>query len=270
MTKKREKVRLRHVHSSGRYDRPKRSVRSALEAYAAAGAKVITLTEYHGPDHRAALLEFAMTHSWTVAQDTSDDRSAGNGAILLAPGYRLVQFWSPQLTDHEQRRGPGGPKPPHAATALVEHDPDAGGTGIRFVVSVVHLPPNVEGDFRRRGPFKGAPGARGGKAYRVWLWLTIVAAWKAHLRAVRKAHGVKRRILVADFNLNLERRWVRNLLRARFPGLKVTWRRFPGPGTHHKRVIDATLTNLTVIDPAALMADDPSSDHRPYVETLGL
>jgi hypothetical protein len=246
-------TRVKHIHSSGRHDRDRRVVRRALDSYAERHPAVLTLTEYQGKDHRAALIEWAITHDYSIGQAPG---AAGNCALAVAPGWSLERFWSHQLTRHEQRRGPGGPPPPQCATAIVRHT----ATGKRCLWSLAHLPPNVEGDFRRPGK----------PAYRVWLWLRIVREWRRHLRRIARRHNVRRRAVVADFNLNVERAWVRAALRARFPGLRLTWRDFPGPGTHHRRVIDATLTNLRILEAAELLPDDASSDHRPYVEVLEL
>lgn len=246
--------RIKHIHSSGRYDRSQGKVRGALDRYADLGADVVTLTEYHGKDHRDVLTSWALTEEYDVGQGPGGE---GNCAIAVrGPYFRIERFWHHQLSEHEQRRGPGGPPPPYAATALVEHVP----SGERCLWSVAHLPPNIEGDWRERGPF-------GGRVYRVWLFLAVVAEWKRHTRALRKRYGVKA-ALVADWNLNMERPWVRAMIRARFPRLRLTWRRFPGPGTHHRRVIDATVTDMRITGPARLLGDDSSSDHRPYVEDL--
>jgi hypothetical protein len=57
-------------------------------------------------------------------------------------------------------------------------------------------------------------------------------------------------------------------MKALHPHLKLTWKRFGHGGTHHKRIIDATLTNCKIRASAYLIEDDSSSDHRPYEEIL--
>ena len=74
--------------------------------------------------------------------------------------------------------------------------------------------------------------------------------------------------MVADWNLNLEKRKYRALLHTLHPVLKLTWLKFTGPGTLGGRVIDATLTNLKIVRGAHLLPDDQYADHRPYAETL--
>jgi hypothetical protein len=248
---------VKHVHSSGRYDRPGKAIRAALDTHVERDeVEVLTLTEHNNAVHRRVLAEWALTHRFEVAQGPGD---AANCALAVGPGFRVEKFWAHQLTDQEQRRGPGGPPPPESITALVEHV----ATGERSLWSVAHLPSHVEGDWNVAGPF-------GGRAWRVWLWLKAVREWKRHTRALRRRYGVKA-AMVADWNLDFRHARFRALVKALFPRLRLTWRRFPAPGegTHDGgRVIDATLTNMRAPEPAALLPDDESSDHRPYAEEL--
>ena len=246
--------RVKHVHSSGRFDRSRRQIRAGLDEYATRDhADVVTLTEHNDEAHRAVLASWALTHRYDIAQGPGRE---ANCAIAVGEGFRVVKFWHHQLTEQEQRRGPGGPPPPHSATALIEHE----ATGERTLWSVAHLPSSVEGAWNDRGRFSG-------RAWRVWLWMKALREWRRHTRRLRRRYGVKV-AMVADWNLNFERRTFRALLRTLFPGLRLTWRHFPGPGTHHSRVIDATVTNMGIAEDAELLPDDPGSDHRPYGETL--
>ena len=128
-------------------------------------------------------------------------------------------------------------------------------TGRKVLVSVVHLPSNVEGDWRDG-------------AYRVFVWRDAQKNWKRIINDLRKQHGGKV-MYVADWNLNFKRLRFRALMKTLYPTLKLTWKPpFGAAGTHHKRIIDATVTNMRIVQKARLIRDDNSSDHRPYLEEL--
>lgn len=244
---------IRHVHSSGRYDRPAPAQERALHSYAARHADLITLTEQHNSTHRRVLKQFEANTDYDVAQGIGD---GANCAILVDGDWEIREVWTDRASDKEQRRGPGGPPPPEYVTALVRHRR----TRDQFLVSVLHLPSNVEGDWFKRGSFAG-------KAWRVALWLEAQRNWSRHLKKLRKRYKCKV-IMVADWNLNFKRPVFRVLMKSLHPKLKLTWKKFSKAGTHHKRIIDATLTNCKIRAWAYLIKDDSSSDHRPYEEIL--
>jgi hypothetical protein len=188
---------------------------------------------------------------WEVVKYTGP--GDGDPTILVGPDYQVIKTWSHRLTKFEQRRGPGGPPPAHATTALVEQR----SSGKKFLVSVAHLPSHVEGKWYRRG------------YYRVFVWKDALKNWKAILSALRHQTGVKRFVIVADWNLNFKRKVFRSLMGRLFPTLRLTWSPpFPKDGTHHRRIIDGTVTNLRIYKKPRLYKDDASSDHRPYREIL--
>lgn len=235
---------MKHIHSSGRYDRPLSAVRSALKRYALA-ADLITLTETHRRSREDLSLD-----GYGLVKYLGP--GAGDPAILFDEAvWSLADRWSHQLTTHEQRRGPGGPRPPHATTALLRHKK----SGRKVLVTVAHLPSHVEGDW-----FQGT--------WRVFVWRDAQKNWKRIINRLRKQNG-GRVVYVADWNINFKRRVFRALIKALYPRLRLAWRPpFPARGTHHKRIIDATVTNMRVVEEARLIRDDDSSDHRPYFERL--
>lgn len=238
------KAMIKHIHSSGKNDRSLASVKKALSLYATA-ANLITLTEQQ---HRDSV-DLWMP-GWEVVKQTGP--GAGDPAVLIrSDDWEVERVWVDKLSDKEQRRGPGGPPPAHALTVLLGHRK----TRKTLIVSVAHLPSHVQGDWRDN-------------AYRVKLWRECVKGWRSKVEPRRKRYGAKI-AYIADWNLDIKKAWVRAVLRGYFPGLKLTWKKpFPNDGTHHKRIIDATLTNLRVKRKAVLVRDDDSSDHRPYQDVL--
>lgn len=236
---------INHLHSSGKYDRNLLTVRKALFDYAEAGADLITLTEQQFRSVNDLYLP-----GWGVAKRSGP--GDGDPAILMNLLYwKTVKVWVDQLSEKEQRRGPGGPPPPHALTVLLKHRK----TGEQLLVSVAHLPSHVQGDWRDN-------------AYRVRLWRECVKKWKRKVNRRRRIYKAKT-MFVADWNLDIKKAWVRAVLKFYFPALRLTWRKpFPPYGTHYNRIIDATMTNLKVKRKAKLFKDDSSSDHRPYDEVL--
>jgi hypothetical protein len=147
--------------------------------------------------------------------------------------WKLRHRYAPALSPFHYTTDNGYPSPTqHAAVAALDRRSD----GLRVLVLVAHLPSAVQwGDGWRATPQRG----------KVW------------------------RSSVADWNVDLRRHAWRMRLHRAFPDLAPTWRRdkLPRGGTHAGgRLIDATLTNGR--GAAHLMADDASSDHRPYGERV--
>lgn len=250
-------MRVKHLHSSGRYDRSNARVKRAMERYAK-NHNLITLTEMHRRSRREDVLEMP---GWTVVRYFGP--GDGDPAVVVKDSdWVVVDKWRKRLTKHEQRRGPGGPPPPHALIVLLR---ERGGRKKVFV-TVAHLPSHVEGRWFRRYRRRWY-----GRVYwRVFVWRRARRNWQRYVNRLRRRHHAKV-MYVADWNLNFKRRRFRALAKAMFPALHLTWRKpFPRRGTHHRRIIDATITNLRVVRRAKLFRDDNSSDHRPYDEVLDL
>lgn len=244
---------VRHVHSSGRYDRPEAAQERALLSYAARGAGIITLTEQANATHRRVLKNFEEKTGYDIAQGIG---GGADCAIAVDPEFEIVKVWADKATNKEQRRGPGGPPPSQYVTALVRHRK----TRHKVLVSVLHTPSHVEGDWFKKGKF-------GGHVWRVSVWLEAHKNWSAHLWKLRKQYKCKV-IMTSDWNINFKRAPFRALMKTLHPKLVLTWKKFPKKGTHTSRVIDATLTNCKVRAAAYLIVDDPSSDHVPFEEIL--
>lgn len=237
---------IKHIHSSGRYDRSPASVARAVRQYAKV-CNLITLTEMQDRERSNAL----KMDGWTVTKFYGP--GDGDPALVSKDSdWIVIQKWSHQLSKYEQRRGPGGPRPPHSLTVLLRHRE----SNKKLLVSVVHLPSHVEGNWFDRF------------YWRVFVWKDCHKHWKENMIRLRRSHNAKV-MMVADWNLNFKRLVFRRLVKRLHPDLTLTWRKpFPRGGTHKRRIIDATLTNLRVLHKARLIEDDASSDHRPYREVL--
>jgi len=226
---------LRHVHSSGRYDRS--TVALADQAARFVGrAGVVTWTEVAG---RARAVRQAMPGYRTFRPPESDTAITWRRAR-----WRPVARWGTDLAP-----GTAG-----ASWALLRDRRHP----VRVLVTVAHLPAHVEyGDTWR---------ANG----RVGTWRQAVATWHAQLTDARRRYRPALVLVCADWNIDVRRAAWRAVLAATFPRLRLTWTEpYPAAGTHRGgRLIDASLT--TAPGRARLMPDDESSDHRPYRERLAL
>lgn len=241
-----------HLHSSSRFDRSADSLARAMRRYVR-HSNLITLTE---TQKKVRVSEALNQPGWTVTKFYGP----GDGdptVVSKDDDWEVLTKWDKQVTKHRQRRGGGGPPPAHALTVLLKNKHN----DKKLLVSVLHTTSHVEGDWFKSGPF-------GGRVWRVMVWLDSVRHWKRFVNRLRRHHKAKV-MFVADWNINFKRWVFRALVKSLFPVLHLTWRKpFPADGTHHSRVIDATVTNLKVRREAELFRDDNSSDHRPYIETL--
>lgn len=239
-----------HIHSSGRYDRGTRAIADALERHLRVDKPdVYTSTEAANKKHRVIYAALAGEYGYSHHQG----RSGQDDCVILLrrARFRARKTWDDQLTTLPQNRARSGPIA-NAISVLVEDR--AGGVPIIYTVS--HLTAGVEGIW-----FKAK------MMYRERVWRSAHATWSRRTFRRRRYYKAKV-VMVSDWNLNLERKVFRTMLRAMHPRLRLTWKRFPGPGTHGGRVIDGSLTDLQIVRGAALTRDDSSSDHRPYREVL--
>lgn len=131
-----------------------------------------------------------------------------------------------------------------------------------FVLSVGHYASGVEGElFQQNWEYR-----------RAVQWRQSHVNTKKRVNRLAKQYKADARLIVADFNVNFKKPWVRAFVKSFAPAYKNTWtnpEKVKG-GTHGNRLIDATLIRgaIKVRGSARLYEDDNSSDHRPYIETL--
>lgn len=236
------------IHSSSRFDRSPATLSRAMDSYTAKAA-VVTLTEV-GDDQRVkAAIKNGFRLLNTDYGGWDDCAISVNKArfdVVHHEGYKLPM----------SNQGETGKFTSRAQIAVLE-DKD---TGQFFVVSVAHFPAHLEGDM-----------ARGRKTERTVAWLLNTQALRRRVNELKRKYKCDGALIVADWNLNFKKPWVRALFKAKFPYWKCSWRApYPKDGTHNARIIDATLYkgNIRVFEEARLLPDDDSSDHRPYINSF--
>jgi hypothetical protein len=237
---------VRHVHSSGRYDRPLVELGRALDAYSdVVDAELVTLTEQDGTDRAREALYTAHGWAWFRAAR----RGAGECAILWSHAdlYPIGEPRSIRLTALTYKRVTGRPAAPvHAATAALRPR----FLGPTVLVSVAHL------------PVRNTP-------LRRLVWRRAMRGWARVLRVELARYPGAELLLAADFNVALDdvdgARLVEEFL-AGLPGRLVVPARAGKAGTHGRRVIDGAWSSLPVAR-AHVVDDDESSDHRPFLTT---
>lgn len=130
----------------------------------------------------------------------------------------------------------------------------------KIVVCVVHLAAGVEGELYKKQ-----------RTARTLSWYAAFRGAKARANKLKTAHNAGAVLFISDFNVDFKKRWVRALVKSVAPLYNSTWRVLNvAGGTHGPRIIDATLVkgSVGVKGSAKLLADDASSDHRPYYEIL--
>ena len=232
-------VRVRHVHSSGRYDKSPESLERALRRYARS-ADVITLTEVSAEKRAQAMKAIP---GWGHVRGTGGPAADESGIMWRDATWKLVAKYA-----HLLARDSGGVRlAVWSTTAVLIHRT----TGQLLLISVAHLPAGVEGDYH------------GKMTPKVAAHTLATARWRQAINAVADEHHVDGILAAADFNLDYHQTWVREWADRKFGRLKPAWAdRLPDGGSHGRRLIDWALTDLRVTS-AKLARDDASSDHRP-------
>lgn len=224
---------VRHVHSSSRFDRPTTAL-AAQAVRVTRHAGIVTWTEVAG---RAWAIRRAVPTFRTWRPPESDTAITWRRRV-----WRSAARWGTHLAP-----GTAG-----ASWAVLDGKKRA----VRALVTVAHLPAHVEyGNAWRANA-------------RVDTWRQAVATWARQVARARARYHPGLVLVAADWNIDARRPAWRSVLGRAFPRLRLTWTgRLPAAGTHRGgRLIDATMT--TAPGRARLMADDRSSDHRPYRERL--
>lgn len=225
---------LRAVHLSGRYDRSPKSLRRQVEA-AAEWADVITLTEVDRTARGDVLRELA---GFRLLR--RGDGQRGESAILVRTTVWEVVAWDAVMLVDDLDGMRGGQV---ASIALLRHR----ATGRTLLVSTTHTSAGVEA---------GWTASARAREHR-----DAVTVWRHTVRAWRRRHRPDSELVVADWNLNAHRPWVRAWIRSAWPGLTLPkW--LPKRGTHGRRLIDWFLTRRIRRARLRVMALTPASDHR--------
>lgn len=232
-------VNFNHIHSSSRFDRTPESLHKAVKSYASK-CSVITLTEVSREHREKALI----LDGWGVS---AGDKSGWDDCAIM---YRLDRW----KLEYEQSFNMGGTG--RYARIVVLRDKT---TGKRSVWASVHYPASVETELSQRRRTADSI-----------MWTKCVWSLKNRVNELRRQVDADYSFICADWNVNFKRRWVRTLIKSIHPKWANAWRApYPTAGTHRGRLIDATLFRFArLVHRARLLPDDPSSDHRPYIETF--
>jgi len=258
---------IRHVHSSGRFNVPRRLLEKDLDRFMA-DSDLVTMTEVHSTSRASALEETGWQRFWRSGAHRGEC-----GMSWRTSRWTLVTGTTARLTRktfrtaaNDKRKSVG-----FAATVVLR----SVASGRTVLVSVAHMPSNVE-----RADGRGwSHDARD----RVAAYKDAIAGWKRHVRAMVGQQAPDVVLVAGDWNLDLKRSWVRRWLRGKWDDLGITdldWKApFPRGGTlddhrygrTRKRLIDATLMSGASYSWAGhLQHDIASSDHNPYRETIAL
>lgn len=247
---------FKHIHSSSRFDRSLESLEKSLRAHMA-DAPLVTLTEIGAEAREQVLRKVGRELKWGVI--TGDESGADDCAIVYDKArFELIYTEQFKSATQEIWRTDGVKRGLPYSTIAVLRDKKAGKT---FVLSVGHYASSVEQELHA-----------GDTTYRRAIqWRQSTKNTKNRVNQLARKHKAHARMVVADWNVDFKKLWVRAMVKAIAPSYTLTWTNVNvAGGTHHRRLIDATILRgkLKVKGSAKLYADDASSDHRPYVETL--
>lgn len=237
---------FKHAHLSTRYDDPVIALRRVVKGYIEDGAHVVTLTEVDS-EKREKALRF---DGWGVV--TGDKTGRDDCGILWEESVWHIL--------HKETFNVGEYMAGNIGAALVILENKA--TGHRVLFSVIHTPSSVEGNGRVEGGRRDE-------------WYQSVRRWKKHCETVAKQFNTKRFVLVADWNLDLKRRWVQSVIRGIFGRrYRFVWnlRDLPVGGTHGPRLIDWTMMRgeLRTARGPKIHRSTAASDHKGYDEVIEL
>lgn len=222
-------MRVRHVHSSSRFDRAIGTLIRAIVRYLTL-ADLITFTEVREVRRRPLVARFS---TWQVL--------GGKGeAALMVRRTRWKMMSVTTITLDEEIAE--GKRPVVALRVRLEHRR----TDRTLVVYVFHVPAHHDRP--------------------EWLasWHQCIAKLSVMWRAEKDPC-----IFTGDWNKDWRKADNQKFLRNQFPKGHWTWERKEPRrgGTHHHRLIDYSVTSHPIVR-ARLVRDDSSSDHRPFRETV--
>ncbi len=234
-----------HIHSSGRFDRSNESLAADLEVFHKK-ASIVTHTEMSA-DYRASVFRKNDDKGWKFYR-SGEDRGPDECVLEWDKNvWELVRAKPLQFSKMQFKRPSGVTAAPNYVLKAVLRSVE----NPKFLVTVmlVHMP--VDSTSKRAE-----------------MWRDIMRGWVRWLVKHRVRHPRRRVILTGDWNKNYRQINERRAVSRYFAplGYRAAWRDFVPKrgGTHGKRaLIDGDYSNMRVVD-CWLLADTPSSDHRPY------
>lgn len=245
-----------HIHCSSRFDRSPASLEYDLDNWMQ-HSSVITLTEVVNNNRAARIAE----KGWSYYNAKDDQgRDADNCAVAWRTDIWKRRIGKVLRLSNNTFDRVYGLQNLYiwASTVVLTHD-----SGHRLLVSVSHPPAHIEGP-------NGFKTAGEGWAARKKAYLTALTNWSTHVEDISRKQQVDGRLIVADWNLNLKDKWVRDMLKQHWGAeYHLGWKHFPTEGSRDSaRIIDGSLYWNMSTDGAELMPRVRSSDHRPFRETF--
>ena len=236
---------FRTAHSSGRWDRSPDLLAKNVARMREGGRSIVTRTEMGRP----AFSELLDTgDNWRHYHPDTEHGLADCSVEWDGDVWRKVRTFIWELTNIRVFTRRGFQLPPTIAVCvLLEHRE----TGREVLVVTFHR--NLKNTARRRL-------ARASEA----------RSLRAHVIQQQRKHPDRKVLLQFDENSNQRLGWLRGILWAsvcRGTNLRNLWKKpLPEKGTHGRSLLDVTLA--TMRGRSWLLADDGSSDHRPYATEL--
>lgn len=246
--------RFTHIHASMRFDRKDRDLREQVVNLVTM-SDLVTLTEVSAERREAVIKDVADEHGWGVL--FGDKGGMDDTAILWKKERFLCDEAYTKKVSNVTVPGPGGGAP--AASFAVLRDRIS---KKRLLVSVLHLMSGVE---------EGGRFAR--SSARVRAWRAAQKGWRLEWNRLAKQTLPQGVLICADWNVNIRTAFFRAQFKIIQPGMQLVldWRNLPARGTLGKRIIDFSFIRgkLTVVAKPRILAEDESSDHKPYIESFG-
>lgn len=214
--------------------------------------------------HVQFFTEVSDRHRWDsifidryITLHSEDNKGASECAINVREDYDVLFWESKVLTDHRFYSMRGRKRAfVNSLTAVIQ---DKAKLRKPVVISVVHLPPNVEGS-------KGFSDT----VNRVIAWRQAVIVWRRYIRQIRKKYKTGNVLCVADFNMNLKKLWVRRQLKSVFRLYRFIFRHpYPKGGDLGNRLITYGLyRGFRWHKQAEILPKHKASDHNPIIGIL--
>lgn len=245
---RRRRFRMWFVHSSGRFDRSVAVWRASLSRLRKLGS-VVTGTEAAGRSRSvfaSALGRVGWDYAHLSGAAVGECYASWDGTVLEPAAHPFAR----KLTDMTWTRAPefGGAKAAKVHALVVPLRTRTRG-GRMYVLVVVHWPlDNTE--------------------QRAAVWRDVCEGIRDLQRDLEARWPDADVVVVGDVNKNLRQHNEAAQVRQRLEWAMhtvVSWRPpFPSAGTHGSQLIDMAFARAGVIRACELVADDASSDHRPF------
>jgi hypothetical protein len=246
-------MKIRHTHTSSRFNRSPNSLEVALDKYMA-DSDLLTITEVDSSSRVQQIAE----KGWKFVHGDSGPRDEC-AVAWRKDKFALIYGKSHKLTSKTYKNDRGWQTaPPYGTFAVLETE-----GGKRILVGVTHFPWGNLRSLISRHP-KGDVAIAFNAQY---------AGFRLEAEKLAERFDVDGVILVADWNIDIKSPVVRAWFKLTARGYKVNWSApFPARGTFGSRVIDIALLSgtLRVKGRPRVLPHDASSDHTPFAQELEL